>query len=132
MSPPVNVDATLAGILKSYDRIGFGRRGVLDAEQEILRLATELAGDGQVRFCQIVLGWLEAAEAERVAGQLHYNLPEHVRALAIRLCANVPIPESLPRLRRLQSDLEFEADEDPLCRDALRESVQRLLRRGDQ
>lgn len=128
LSTPVNVETTLSSILKSYDRIGFGRRGVLDAEQEILRLAAGLSDEARLRFRAVVLAWIGAAEAERVAGLLHYNLPEHVRALAIRLCALVPIPDSLPLLQRLQADGEFEPDDAQLCREALREALQRLRR----
>jgi hypothetical protein len=127
MSAPADVAATLRGILKSYDRIGFGRRGVLDAEREILRLASTLSEDSHARFRRIVLSWIEEAEAERVAAPLHYNLPEHVQTLAIRLCAGVPIPESLPLLQRLEAEGGLDTG---IRRQALLESVQRLRRRA--
>jgi hypothetical protein len=126
MSAPVDVEAALRGVLKRYDRIGFGRRGVLDAEQELLRLAAELSPDDRARFRRIVVSWIEAAEAERAASPLHYNLPEHVQALAIRLCASVPIPESLPLLERLQAEGAFQTDDARPCREALHESLARL------
>ena len=123
---PADVDAALHGVLKRYDRIGFGRRGVIDAEQEILRYAAGLSDDDLVRLRRIVMSWIAAAEADRVTESLHYNLLEHVQTLAIRLCASMPIPESLPLLRRLQADNAFAGDDAELRRDALRESVARL------
>jgi hypothetical protein len=122
-SVSVDVEAKLRVILKSYDRIGFGRRGVLDAEQEIRRWATGLSDDDQARFCQIVLAWIDPTTAQLVSSPLHYNLPEHVQALAIRLCATFPIPESLRLLRRLQVEDAFKAAEEKVCRDALAESL---------
>jgi hypothetical protein len=122
----VEVDAALYGILKRYDRIGFGRRGVLDAQPEIQRLAAELSSADRARFRQIVQRWIEPDEAERVAAPLHYNLPEHVQMLAIRLCASVPIPESLPLLRRLDAAGAFTHGDAGVCRDALHESLARL------
>jgi hypothetical protein len=124
----VDVAAALHGILKRYDRIGFGRRGVLDAQQEIHRFAVGLSNDDHARFRQIVVSWIESTEADRVTSPLHYNLPEHVQALAIRLCASVPIPESLPLLRRLQAAGTFQGDDARLCREALRESATHLAR----
>jgi hypothetical protein len=121
----VDVAAGLHSILKRYDRIGFGRRGVLDAQQEIQRFASGLSADDRARFADIVVSWIDPDAAARVAAPLHYNLPEHVQALAIRLCASVPVPESLALLRRLQADGVFQAD-DELCRTALRESIARL------
>lgn len=120
----IDVNAALHGILKRYDRIGFGRRGVLDAQQDIQRLAAGLSPTDHVRFREIVLAWIDAREAERVTEPLHYNLPEHVQALAIRLCASIPIHESLPLLRRLDAAGAF-ADAH-VCRNALRESLTRL------
>jgi hypothetical protein len=123
-----DVEATLLAILKSYDRIGFGRRGVLDAEQEILRLASTLPQGGQHGFRKVILSWIDAQNAERLAALLHYNLPEHEQTLAIRLCASVPIPESLPVLRRLQDEGDFGSlDADPRGK-ALQESIRRLTR----
>lgn len=130
MTASVDVEATLHGILRSYDRIGFGRRGVLDAEQEILRFASALPHHAQLGFRRVVLSWLEGGEAERIAAPLHYNLPEHVQTLAIRLCASVPIPESLPRLERLQAEAGLDTSDADPRREALRASVQRLLRRA--
>jgi hypothetical protein len=117
------LDAKLRILLKSYDRIGFGRRGVLDAEREIRRLASELPTGDRARFHHVILSWIEAVNAERVSASLHYNLPEHVQALAIRLCASIPIPDSLHLLRQLQTDRVFEKEEERLCRDALSESI---------
>lgn len=125
---PVDVEAALYAILKRYDRIGFGRRGVLDAQQDIHSFATGLSLDDHSRFRQIVVSWIEPAAAERVTAPLHYNLPEHVQALAIRLCASVPIPESLPLLHRLQAAGAFQEDDARLCREALRESATHLAR----
>jgi hypothetical protein len=121
-----SLEAKLHGILKSYDRIGFGRRGVLDAEQEFCRFASGLPNDDHAHFRQTIVSWITAAEAERVTASLHYNLPEHVQALAICLCASVPIPESLPLLRRLQAEGAFKADSGRLCDEALRDSLTRL------
>lgn len=121
-----DVETALYAILKRYDRIGFGRRGVLDAQQDICRFAAELSHSNHSRFRQIVVSWIDSAEAERVTAPLHYNLPEHVQALAIRLCASVPIPESLPVLRRLWAAGAFQGDEARLCHEALRESIARL------
>lgn len=126
MSAPIDVEAVLSGFLKSYDRIGFGRRGVLDAEAEIRRFASRLSDDDHARFRAIVVSWIDATEAKRVTARLHYNLPEHLQALAIRLCASVPIPESLPLLRRMQAEGAFEEDDARACREALHGSVKRL------
>jgi hypothetical protein len=122
----VDVEAQLRVILKSHDRIGFGRRGVLDAEQEIRRFAAALSSDDQTRLRRLVLAWIDKAEAERTSASLHYNLPEHVQALAIRLCASVPIPEGRPLLRRLQAAGAFNADDEQLCREALDQAIARL------
>jgi hypothetical protein len=122
----VDVDARLRVILKSHDRIGFGRRGVLDAEQEIRRFAAALSSGDHTRFRQIVLAWVEKREAERMSMPLHYNLPEHVQALALRLCATVPIPESLNALRRLQAGGAFKTDEEQVCREALAQAIAAL------
>ena len=122
----VDVNAALCGILKRYDRIGFGRRGVLDAQQDIQRLAAGLSPAEHTRFRQIVLAWIDAQEAERVTAPLHYNLPEHIQALAIRLCASIPIHESLPLLRRLDAAGAFAEEDARVCREALRESLARL------
>lgn len=126
MSPATDVEPKLLDLLKSYDRIGFGRRGVLDAEAELRELAAALSPEDQSRFRQVVLSWIEPAEAERVTATLHYNLPEHLQALAIRLCASLPIPESLPLLRRLQRLGAFRGDDAQSCREALSESLARL------
>jgi hypothetical protein len=123
-----DVEAKLLGILKSYDRIGFGRRGVLDAEQEILRFASALSAAALTAFRGVVLSWIDHAAAERVAARLHYNLPEHVRILALNLCASAPIPDSLSLLRRLQAEGAFAAPEDGACREALAEALKRLER----
>ena len=126
MRTPDDPAAALAAILKSHDRIGFGRRGVLDAEDEICRFAAGLSADAHARLCALVVSWLDAAAAERATAALHYNLPEHVQALAIHLCAALPIPASAPLLRRLQASGAFDADETPLRRDALCETVAAL------
>lgn len=126
MSAPTDVEAVLEGVLKRYDRIGFGRRGVLDAEQELLRLAAGLCPSDHARFRLIVLSWIEASGAERAAAALHYNLPEHVRALAIRLCASVPIPESVPLLQRLRAEDAFPTEDARPCREALNDALARL------
>ena len=126
MKSAVDVDAMLRGILKRYDRIGFGRRGVLDAEEEMRRFGAGLTPDEQHRFRQIILTWLDAGEATRAAAALHYNLAEHVQALAIRLCASIPIRKSMPVLRRLLADGAFDNDGSSLRRDALRVAVRRL------
>lgn len=128
MSAPVDVKAKLSLILKSHDRIGFGRRGVLDAEPEILRFASQLSDEEHARFRRIVLSWIAAEEAENVTASLHYNLPEHLQALAIHLCGSVPIREALPMLRRLQAEGAFRTDEARLCLEALDESVRRVDR----
>jgi hypothetical protein len=129
VSGSIDVEAKLHGILKSYDRIGFGRRGVLDAEQEILRLASGLTDVDHARLREAVVSWIEGVTAERVSARLHYNMPEHVQALALNLCASVPIPESLPLLRRLQGEGAFAAPEEATCRAALDEALKRLARR---
>lgn len=131
MSAPVDVEAQLRIILKSHDRIGFGRRGVLDAEQEIRRFAGALSAEDHTRFRRLVVSWVDEAEAERVSTPLHYNLPEHVQALAIRLCASIPIPESLPFLRSLRFQGKFETEEERLCREALQESLTLLQAQPD-
>jgi hypothetical protein len=123
VSTDVDVEARLRVILKSHDRIGFGRRGVLDAEPEIRRFAAALSKDDLAHLCQLIMTWIDKAEAERLAMPLHYNLPEHVQELAIRLCASIPIPDSLPLLRRLQAEERFTADEERMCRDVLGESI---------
>lgn len=125
-APPIDLEAALQGILKRYDRIGFGRRGVLDAQQDVQRLAAELSPQDHERFRRIVMRWIDADEAERVTARLHYNLPEHLQALAIRLCASVPIPESVALLRRLDAAGAFAEADARLCRDALQESLNRL------
>jgi hypothetical protein len=121
-----DVKAALHSILKRYDRIGFGRRGVLDAQQDIQRFAADLSPADHARVRQVIESWIDADEAERLAAPLHYNLPEHIQALALRLCASLPIPESLPLLRRLKAETAFANA--PLCRDALHESLERLTR----
>lgn len=126
MSAPVDIAAALHGILKRYDRIGFGRRGVLDAERDLQQFAAALAPDDRARFMQIIVSWIDGAEAARVTASLHYNLPEHLQALAIRLCASLPMPETLSLLRRLQAEGAFPTDNERVCREALRESIARL------
>lgn len=128
MRAPDDPTAALAAILKSYDRIGFGRRGVLDAEEEICRFAAGLTPAARARLNDLIVSWLEAASAQRVTATLHYNLPEHVQALAIHLCAALPIPDSAPLLRRLQADGAFDADDTPLRRDALHDAIADLTR----
>lgn len=128
---PVDVEAQLRVILKSYDRIGFGRRGVLDAEGEIRRFAATLLPQDRERLRGIVLSWVGKPEAERLSTPLHYNLPEHVQALAIRLCASLLIPESFALLRRLQEEQAFKTDEERVCREALAESMARLTAHGE-
>jgi hypothetical protein len=125
MSAP-QIEAALRGILKRFDRIGFGRRGVLDAEHDILRFASGLSTDDHASLTGIVISWIGLDEATRVTASLQYNLPEHLQALGIRLCASLPITDSLPRLRRLQADGAFGFDDTPLCVTALHESVRRL------
>jgi hypothetical protein len=126
MKSAVDVDAMLRGILKRYDRIGFGRRGVLDAEEEMRRFGAGLAPADEDRFRRIIQTWLDTGEATRTAAVLHYNLTEHVQALAIRLCASIPILESLPLLRRLLAEGIFDGDDSNLRRDALQVAVRRL------
>ena len=126
MAAPADVASALYAVLKRYDRIGFGRRGVLDAEQEIVRIASQLSHDDHARLCEIVLSWIDGAMAEQVTAALHYNLPEHVQALAIRLCAGIPIPGSLPLLRQVEIERTFTTEERRVCLDALRESLARL------
>lgn len=128
MPAGVDVEAILRGILKRYDRIGFGRRGVLDGEEEMRRFGAGLAPAEQHRFRYVILTWLDAGAAARAAAALHYNLAEHVQALAIRLCASIPIRESLPLLRRLVADGAFDGDHSTLRRDALSVAVRRLDR----
>lgn len=118
--------AALAAILKSHDRIGFGRRGVLDAEEEICRFAATLTPSVRDRLDAEILSWLEDATAERVTALLHYNLPEHLQALAIRLCVGLPIAAGAPLLRRLYAEAAFDADEKPLRRAALYDAVTTL------
>lgn len=130
MTASPDIEAALRGFLKSYDRIGFGRRGVLDAEGEIRRFAAALPEQARPSARRIILSWIESAEAERVAAPLHYNLPEHVQALAIRLCAGLPIPESLPLLQRLQAEGAFAAQAAEPCRTALREALTLLQAAG--
>jgi len=126
VSAPVDIAAALHGILKRYDRIGFGRRGVLDAERDLQHFAAALAPDDCARVHQVIVSWIDGGEAERATATLHYNLPEHLQALAIRLCASLPIPETLPLLRRLQAEGAFATDNEHVCREALRESIARL------
>lgn len=123
--------AALQEVLKRHDRIGFGRRGVLDAEEDLCHLAAGLDPAEHRQFCRTVLSWLDWREAERVTAALHYNLPEHLQALAIRLCASVPIAESLPALRRLVAERAFTAPEAAVCREALKESLAQL-QEGDR
>jgi len=126
VTPSIDVEAALSLILKRYDRIGFGRRGVLDGEQEIRQFAAGLASDEHARFCRTVLTWLESDGAEQVAAGLHCNLPEHIQALAIRLCSSVPIPAGVDVLRALQRAGAFDSDDAQPCREALREAAVRL------
>jgi hypothetical protein len=123
VSDSVDVEAQLRVILKSHDRIGFGRRGVLDAEQEIRRFAAALSKEDHARFRGLVVSWIDKATAQQVSTLLHYNLPEHVQALAIHLCGSVPIPESQNLLRRVQAGGAFETDEEQVCREALDHSI---------
>ena len=126
MSASVDIEAALFGILKRFDRIGFGRRGVLDAERDLQHFAAALAAEDRARVFQVIVSWIDGGEAARVTATLHYNLPEHLQALAIRLCASLPIPETLPLLRRLQAEGAFATDHERICREALRESLARL------
>lgn len=130
MSAGQEVDASLRVILKSHDRIGFGRRGVLDAEPEIRRFAASLPKEDLAHFHRLVVSWLDEKEAERLTTPLHYNLPEHLQTLAIRLCASIPILESLPLLRRLQAEDVFNTESERFCREALDEAVALLTAHG--
>jgi hypothetical protein len=112
--------------LKRYDRIGFGRRGVLAAEQEVCTYVRALPYEMQAPARAIVLSWLDPAAAEQVAAELHYTAAEHVQALAIRLCAAIPIADSVPRLRGLQAHRAFAHPDAAPCRDALRDALARL------
>ncbi len=123
----MDLEPALWAILKRYDRIGFGRRGVLDAEQEIRRFAAGLSSPQREELDQMVCAWIVPAEAERLTAALHYNLPEHVQALALRLCASLPITEALPMLLGLQRAGAFPEDQQ-LCRTALEESIAALTK----
>lgn len=117
----VNLD--LQRILKRYDRIGFGRRGVLDAEAEVIRYAAGLRAEERDQLHRLVLSWIDADAAARATAPLQYNLPEHLQALAIRLCATLPIPAGAPLLRRLKSQATFAGAEHAIVRTALDEAL---------
>ncbi len=123
-----NIDFTLRQILKRYDRIGFGRRGVLDAEAEIRSTAAGLSRAQRADLHSTILTWLDGKTAADWAAPLHYNLPEHVQALAIRLCALLPIREGVPYLRELQDRRAFSTPETQACQQALREALARFER----
>lgn len=127
MSAPADLHSTLTTILKRYDRIGFGRRGVLDAEADIRSFAATLSPDERARLGAIVTSWIATDEAERITARLQYNLIEHLQALALRLCASLPIPESTPLLLQLQAEGAFQTDDARICREALDQAVTRLI-----
>src|SRR5690242_7858883 len=119
----MDLNQAVESILKRYDRIGFGRRGVLDAEQEIRRFAGELSPTELQDLHRMIVAWIHPAEAERLTAPLHYNLPEHLQALAIRLCASLPVPDAFAVLQPLHAEGAFHGDDQQLCHSALEEAL---------
>lgn len=113
------IEDALRIILKRYDRIGFGRRGVLDAEADIRHLASSLSSVEHACLRKTVMSWIAPDVAEGTVAPLLYNLPEHLQALAIRLCTTIPIPESLSVICTLQASLPNTSR----CETALREAL---------
>lgn len=119
---------TLQALLKRYDRIGFGRRGILDAESEVLEFGATLSNDERARLRGLVIEWLKPEGAHSWTVPLHYNLPEHLQALAMRLCGAMDIREALTVLREFSATRAFDRDETPLRREALAEALSALQR----
>lgn len=114
------IEKALAQTLKRFDKIGFGRRGVLDAEQSIVEWDRKLKGGQRAALRAIVLSLVEADGAKTAAKELTYNTPEMVQALAITLCGTMPVRESLKRLQSLAQEGAFKTEDEAPCADALR------------
>ncbi len=119
------IEADLSLLLKRFDRIGFGRNGVLDAEEQIAGWYEALPETDRAEARQIVSGWLDEAPSEAEAAKLHYTTGEKIRALALTLCGRLPIPESTDRLAlAIRTGLFRESE---LCSERLTDALDSLL-----
>lgn len=127
MTSRESIDRELAIVLKRFDRIGFGRYGAPDAEQSILDWNQRLDEDGRAALRDAVVSLLDHDAAEVAAGELHYNTPEMIQALALALCGSLPIPAALPHLLTLRRTRAFD---DALRKEALEGALHLLLPEG--
>jgi hypothetical protein len=114
------IDRDLSVILKRFDKIGFGRNGVLDAERTILDWDRTLDKPGRAALRAAVFALIEGDAAEAAAKPLQYNTREKVQAVALTLCGTLPVRDSLPRLQALAKDGAFKGEDEAVCADALR------------
>ncbi len=124
MSTNVRIADELSLLLKRFDRIGFGRNGVLDAEEQIAGWYAALPEPAQAIARTHLLSWLSAEPAHEEAAKLHYTTPDKVQALSISLCAALPIPEAWEPLSVAARDGRFQADPD--CSERLADTLARL------
>ena len=114
----------LSLLLKRFDRIGFGRNGVLDAEDQIAGWYSALPESEQAIARTQLLSWLSDGPANEEAGKLHYTTPDKVQALAITLCGVLPIPESWETLSLAAREGRFQGESE--CADRLADTLARL------
>jgi len=93
--------------LKRFDRIGFGRRGVLDAEDQVDAWRAGMDETGHATIDRIVDAHLLRDVAAKAAEPLGYTRAEDVQALCVNLLARWNAAGLLDRLRRLESAAEF-------------------------
>lgn len=112
-------------LLKRFDRIGFGRRGVLDAEEQVVAWHAALPPDDRELAEREVESLLLQRHAAAAAEPLQYTRGEDVQALCVHLLVRWQRPGLRARLAGLQDAGEF-LDVDgrlaPALGDALQEA----------
>lgn len=125
-----DLERELAQILKRFDRIGFGRNGVLDAERTILDWDRTLDKPRRAALRAALLALVDAGPAEAAAKELHYNTREKVQAMALILCGTLPIRESLSHLQALARSGAFAGEDEAICAHALKGALELLEYEG--
>lgn len=101
------VESEFALLLKRFDRIGFGRRGVLDAEAQGDLWHSTAGPESRVVVEELVDAHLAHATAAAAAEPLGYTRAEDVQALCVNLLARWRRPGLLARLDALEAAGEF-------------------------
>lgn len=128
MASRQEVESMLRIIIRRYDRIGFGRKGALDAEPEIRDWYQRLDEEDRLHLKGLILQLVDEEAAELAASDLHYNLREQVQAMALMLCGSLPILESYTKLKALAEGGAFPGEDEEVCRVALQGAIARLDR----